>query len=182
MKLWLICSQQFRGIICSTCSSVSNLFHRLSFTDSFAFGAERLISHHVAIWMISYASQVIVGGQPSKDCIGNLLYASSIGKHTLVVYINKNGVGGEESFTCTQYIWEHKTLHPNNFSFPLACPLCHHIYCWRIIPNHLADGGPIKLVCTTRVEDGKCPGTWEVPALPSSSVVAAPYVGTWRKM
>ena len=102
----------------------SNKFGRLQLTDTFAFGAERLISHHVAIWMISYASQVIVGTQPSKDCIGNLLYSSSIGKHTSVVYLYNAFEGKKQVFTSTQYIWEHESLRPNSFSFPLACPSC----------------------------------------------------------
>jgi hypothetical protein len=157
-------------------------FFRLHFTDSFAFGTERLISHHVAIWMISYAGQVIIGGQPSRDCIGNLLYSSSIGRHTSVIYINKYGGGNEASFSCTRYIWEHKALRPNSFTFPLACPLCHHIYSWRFIRNHLEDGAVVKLVCTTKIGSGKCSGTWEVPALPSTMVVDSPYVGTWRKL
>ena len=68
--------------------SFSHQSPRLKFTDSFAFGAEHLISHQVATWMMSYADQVIVGGQPSKDAIGNLLYSSGVGKHTSIVFIN----------------------------------------------------------------------------------------------
>lgn len=159
---------------------LSDKSNRLSFVDTFAFGAERLISHHVAIWMISYAGQVIIGGQPSNDCISNLLYSSHIGKHTSVVYINRNDDSGGQMFTCNQYIWEHKSMRPNSFSFPLACSLCHHIYSWRIVPTK--DGAPFKLMCTTKIEGKKCTGTWEVPALPSTSEVSSPYVGTWRKM
>lgn len=70
-------------------------FPRLRFTDVFAFGAERLMSHHAALWMISYADQVIIGGQPSKEAIAELLYSSGVGKHTSVVYINKRVVDGE---------------------------------------------------------------------------------------
>jgi hypothetical protein len=165
---------------CSTVLFLSDWFSRLSFTDSFAFGAERLISHHAVIWMISYAGQVIVGGQPSKDCISNLLYALSIGKHTSVVFINKIGAGTTATFTCSQYIWEHRSLRPNGFTFPLGCPECRHIYCWRIMRS--ADGAPTRLACTTRVGDERCAGTWEFPPLPSSSALDAPYVGTWRKI
>lgn len=160
---------------------ISDIFGRLRFTDSFAFGAERLISHHVAIWMIGYAGQVIVGAQPSKDCVGGLLYASSIGTHTSVVYINKITSDGTETFNSTQYIWEHRSIRPNTFSYPLACPSCHRIYSWRSIPSHFVNGDSAHLVCVAKVGTGKCGGTWEVPALPSSSKVDCPYVGTWRR-
>lgn len=166
----------------SICRYLSNKFGRLQLTDTFAFGAERLISHHVAIWMISYASQVIVGTQPSKDCIGNLLYSSSIGKHTSVVYLNNTFEEKKQVFTSTRYIWEHESLRPNSFSFPLACPSCRHIYSWRNIPSHFKDGASAKLVCKTKVEGGKCKGSWEVPQLPSSFAISSPYVGTWRKL
>ena len=161
---------------------LSNKFGRLQFTDTFAFGAKRLISHHVAIWVISYASQVVVGTQPSKDCIGNLLYSSSIGKHTSVVYLNNAFEGKKQVFTSTRYIWEHESLRPNSFSFPLTCPSCRHIYSWRSIPSHFKDGGSAHLVFKTKVEGGKCKGTWVVPPLPSSSAISSPYVGIWRKV
>ena len=70
-------------------------FPRLRFTDVFAFGAERLMSHHAALWMISYADQVIISGRPLKEGIAELLYTSGVGKHTSVVYISKRVVDGQ---------------------------------------------------------------------------------------
>jgi hypothetical protein len=157
----------------------------LQFTDAFAFGAEHLISHHPAVWMISYADQVIVGGQPSHDAIGNLLYSSGVGKHTSIVYINRRlGAGGDMVFNTSRYIWEHKFQRPHTFSFPIACPLCAHVYPWQSIPNNLADATPsFTINCKTKLANGqKCKGTWVVPECPVSDAVASPYVGTWRVM
>ena len=162
-----------------------NWFSRLRFTDTFAFGAERLISHQVGTWMISYADQVIVSGQPSKDAIGNLLYSSGVGKYTSIVYLNGTiGTGGKQTLKLSQYIWEHRLQQPNTHPFPIACPTCHHVYSWRSISSHLAgDGAAFNLKCTTKLANGeKCAGTWRVPELPSSSAVPSPYVGTWRVM
>jgi hypothetical protein len=77
------------------CFILANVSCRLQFTDTFAFGAEHLITHYPAIWMVSYADQVIISGQPSGDSIGNLLYTSGVGSHTSIVYLNrKPGEGG----------------------------------------------------------------------------------------
>lgn len=159
----------------------ADTFHSLRFADAFAFGAENLITHYPALWMMSYADQVIIGGQPSSDSIGNLLYSSSVGSHTSIVYLNKQP-GGE--VTVSQYVWEHRSQRPNTFSFPVGCPLCHHIYSWQKIPTKLADEGlPFTLKCKATLAGGvKCKGTWDIPARPQSSIVEKPHVGTWRKM
>ena len=159
-------------------------FHRLQFTDSFAFGAEHLISRYIALWVISYVDQVIVNGQPSKDAISNLLYSSTVGKHTSIVYFNKRVEDGKEMLKVSRYIWEHKFQRPNTFSFPIACPLCHRVYSWRNISSYRTSGGlSFELTCQTKIGKGqRCAGTYEVPALPTSSVVDSPYVGTWREM
>lgn len=153
--------------------------------DAFAFGAERLISHQPAVWMISYADQVIISGQPSKDSISNLLYSSGVGKHTSIVYINRSvSNSGEVTTNTNQYIWEHKSQRPHTFSFPITCPLCAHVYSWQSIPSHLAADSPsFTIKCKTKLGNGqKCAGTWVVPTRPGSSVVDSPYVGTWRVM
>ena len=163
----------------------ANPFRSLQFTDAFAFGAERLISHYPAMWMISYADQVISGGQPSKDSIASLLYSSGVGKHTSLVYINRSAsASGEVTINTSRYIWEHKSQRPHTFSFPIACPLCAHIYPWQSIPSHLANApAEFTINCKTKLGDGqRCKGTWVVPACPESSIVNALYVGTWRVM
>jgi hypothetical protein len=63
------------------------------------------MSHYAALWMILYADQVIISGQPSKEAITELLYTFGVGKHTSVVYINKRVVDGKgvrniAPFTC----------------------------------------------------------------------------------
>ena len=144
---------------------------RLKFSDSFAFGARRLISHYVALWMASYADQVIISGQLSKTAVPGLLYSSGVGRHTSIVYLDKES-------EVSRYVWEHKTLRPNTFSYPITCPSCNCVYSWRDTPSQLIDQGlEFKMTCKTR----GCRGTWEVPARPISSVVGSPYVGTWRK-
>lgn len=152
-------------------------FHRLKFTDVFAFGAERLIARQVAIWIIMYTDQVVVGGQPSADSIGNLLYSTSAGKYTSIVYLKKTTSG---VLDVSKFIWDHKFQRPHGSSYPLACHLCRCIYSWDTIAGRApTDGSAYNLVCKTT----GCKGTWEVPARPSSSkVVASPYVGTWRKV
>jgi hypothetical protein len=159
-----------------------NQFYSHQFTDAFAFGAERLISHQVAIWMMSYADQVIVGGQPSKDSISNLLYSSGISKHTSIVYLNR--AGKEDPYTISRFTWEHDSQCPNGFSYPLACPLYHCIYPWHSIPSFVTDKGlAFTVTCKTKLRGGrKCEGKWDLPAHPNSSPVPSPHVGAWRVM
>ena len=162
-----------------TFSILINL-HSLKFTDAFAFGAERLISHQPAVWMVSYADQVLVSGQPCTDSIANLLYSSGVGKHTSIVYINRSSGGA--AVVTKQYIWEHQSQRPHTFSFPIACPLCLHVYSWQSIPSQrAAEEKSFIINCKTKLRGGKkCKGTWEVPMRPNSSVVASPNMGVWR--
>ena len=153
-------------------------FCRLKFTDAFTFGAECLISHYVAMWVMAYADQVIMSGQPSVASIGNLLYSSGVGKHTSIVYLNKVD---DRPLAVSQFIWEHNSQRPNGYSFPVACPLCRSIYSWSKPPSSLAESGSAHVLrCKAVVGDRKCQGTWTIPARPSSSLVGAPYVGVWR--
>jgi hypothetical protein len=152
--------------------------HSLKFTDAFAFGARQLFAHHPAIWMMSYADQVIISGQPSGAAISGLLYSSPLGKHTSVTYLNR-ATGGEA--VVQQYIWEHQSQRPNTHSFPIACPICNHIYSWQNIPKTRPDGSAITIKCKTRFLNNEiCKGSWDIPARTTSSVVEAPYVGVWR--
>ena len=90
--------------------SFSDACGRLSFTDSFASGAKCLISQHLAVWMISYARQMIIGGQPLNDYIGNLLHGFSLGKHTSGIYIGKQG-GNSSSGGAVFVFWpEHQEI------------------------------------------------------------------------
>jgi hypothetical protein len=79
----------FIGDSCCTNNSYS-----FKFMDAFAFGEKRLFSHHPAIWMMTYADQVIISGQDSAAAIGNLLYSCAVGKHTSITYLNRS-TGGE---------------------------------------------------------------------------------------
>lgn len=130
-----------------------------------------------------YADQVIIGGQPSKDAIGGLLYTSGVGKHTSIVYLGKRADDdGKVVVSVTQYVWEHKFQRPNTFSYPITCPTCHHVYSWQNIHARvMEDGSSFTLMCKTKLDNGqKCTGTWKIPARPNSSAVEAPYIGTWR--
>ena len=127
----------------------------------------------------------MVGGQPSKDAIGSLLYSSGVGKHTSIVFINGATDGkGKQTYQLSQYIWDHKAHQPNTHSFPITCPMCHCIYSWPSIPGHVTEkGSGFDLQCKTKLADGgRCTGTWRVQARPSSSTVPLPYVGTWWVM
>ena len=151
--------------------------YSMEFTDAFAFSAKQLFSHHPAIWMMTYADQVIISGQPSAPAIGNLLYSSAVGKHTSILYLNR--ATKEAEVIVHQYIWEHQTQRPNTHSYPLACPSCNHIQPWQRIPK--VDGPAFTLRCKTVFVNGvKCTGSWVVAARPISSPVEAPYAGSWR--
>ena len=63
------------------------VFPSFKFTDTFAFGAPKVIGHFVTIWMIKYADMVIVSGMESSLCITSLLYSSDIGRHTSILFI-----------------------------------------------------------------------------------------------
>lgn len=63
------------------------VFSSFKFTDTFAFGAPKVIGHFVTIWMIKYADMVIVAGMESSLCIASLLYSSDIGRHTSILFI-----------------------------------------------------------------------------------------------
>ena len=78
-----------RGILFSVGLILSDQYHRLQFTDMFAFSAKHLISHHVATWMMAYVDQAIVSGQPLGDALGSFLYSSAVSKHTSIVHLNR---------------------------------------------------------------------------------------------
>jgi len=153
---------------------------RFQFTDTFAFGAPKVIGHFLSIWMITYADKVIINGMFSRSCLPTLLYASEIGHHTSVLFINKaNG-----SFTITRYTWQHDSQRPNTHTFPLACPICHALQPW-CPPGAVKrqDGDAFTLQCMTKTSQGgkvvRCPGTYEVGSRPSSSLLKPQYVGEW---
>ena len=137
-RLWL------RGISFSVGLILSDQYHRLQFTDTFAFGAERLISHHIATWMMAYMDQVIISGQPSGDALSSLLYSLAVGKHMSIIHLNRvNGV-----VKLVRYVWEHKFQRPNTHSFPIACLQCWHIYSWsKIVSGPLYPNAPSALFC-----------------------------------
>ena len=78
-----------RGISFSVGLILSDQYHRLWFTDMFAFGTKCLISHHVATWMMAYVDQAIVSSQPSGDTLCSLLYSSAVSKHMLIIHLNR---------------------------------------------------------------------------------------------
>lgn len=157
-----------------------DLSNRLKFSDAFAFGADRLIVHPVAIWMISYADKVIASGQPSKDAMRALLYASDLGKHTSVTHLTKSGADVE----VMHYKWKHDQYRPNTSTFPLACPVCNVVGPWNLDSVKHRGGAEIVLKCKSRDHGGhRCTGTYTVPALPAGSLeVKAVYDGTWMVM
>jgi hypothetical protein len=134
--------------------------------------------------MMSYADQVAIGGQPSKDAVPGLLYTSAVGKHTSIIFLNRCLSGGEVVVSTSHYIWEHPSQRPNTHSYPVACPLCHTIYSWQSIPADLAAAGsPILLKCKAKLEGGeKCKGSWEIAGRPESAAIKNTFVGTWRKL
>ena len=185
MRQWLAWRLWLRGMPPRLYLLLADWPYRLQFSDTFAFGAECLISHYPATWMILYADQVIISGQPSMDAILSLLYSSGVGKHTLLIHLNKTSDSmGNTVIKTSQYVWEHKFQWPHTFSYPIACPLCHHVYPWQNINSHtIANGSSFLLKCKTKLRNGqKCEGTWEILAHPESSVVESPYVGSWRVM
>ena len=128
------------------------------------------------MWMMSYADQAIISGQPSAAAIASLLYSSPSGKHTSVTYLNRIA---EEEVGVQQCIWEHQTWCPNTHSFPLACPNCNHVYSWQNIPKVQPEGSAFTIRCKTKFVNNKyCEGRWDIPAHPTLSEVKAPYVGT----
>ena len=153
---------------------------RFQFTDTFAFGAPKVIGHFLNIWMITYADKVIINGMFSRSCLPTLLYASEIGHHTSILFINK----AQGSFTITRYTWQHGSQRPNTHTFPLVCPVCHGLQSW-CHPSSVKrrDGDAFTLQCTTKTrQDGKvvrCPGTHAVDSCPSSSLLEPQYVGEW---
>ena len=112
-----------RGISFSVGLILSDQYRRLWFTDTFAFSAKHLISHHVTTWMMAYVDQAIISGQPSGDALSSLLYSLAVGKHMSIIHLNRvNGV-----VKLVRYVWEHKFQRPNTHSFPIACLQCWHI-------------------------------------------------------
>lgn len=116
----------------------------------------------------------------SRSCLPTLLYASEIGHHTSVLFIN-NTLG---SFTVTRYAWQHEAQRPNTHTFPLACPICHALQPW-CPPGSVKrqDGETFTLQCLTKTrQNGKlvrCPGTYTVGSRPPSSPLQPQYVGEW---
>ena len=141
------------------------------------------MTHYPALWMINYADQVVIGGQPSKDAVESLLYSSGVGRHTSILYFNRLVKGEKVEITVSKYVWEHKGLRPNTFSYPVSCPDCRCLHSWQNFPEKsLAEGSKFTIKCKTTLKDGKkCTGRWDVPARPTSALVNDPYVGSWYK-
>lgn len=153
---------------------------RIKFTDTFAFGAPKVIGHFITIWMITYADKVIVGGMFSRSCLPALLYASEIGHHTSILFINNTS----NFFTVTRYAWQHASQRPNTHTFPLGCPICHALQPWCPPPSVARqDGHPFTLQCLSKtMQNGKlvrCPGIYTVGSRPPSSLLQPHYVGEW---
>lgn len=155
-----------------------NPFLSSKFKNSFAFGAECLVTHYVAIWMMSYADQVIVSGQPPQDAIPSLLYNSKLSKYTSTIFLNRLP---NDQLTIYRYLWEHNAQRPNTFSFPMSCPSCNSVYSWQNIPAFVtAAGTSFTMRCKTKIDGVKCEGICVIPARPESSCIKYPYTGTWR--
>lgn len=162
-------------ILFPTCSNLSS---RLGFSDTFAFGADRLICHPVVIWMMLYADRVIISQQPSDKAVPNLLYSSDIGKHTSVIHLRKT----EQGLTTSKFVWSSNHYRPNTFSVPLACPVCCCIAPWRGVGRPNKEGSAYTLKCKNKEGGSYCVGSYEVPAAPSSDPVKHPHDGTWLQL
>lgn len=134
--------------------------------------------------MIAYSDKVIVSGMPSERCISSLLYASDIGSHTSILFLN-NSKRGKDTVEVKSYVWEHEGKRPNTHTLPVACPVCHAVHSW-CPPSSVAreDGEPFVLQCLTkRLENGKtsvCRGSYEVGARPPGTLVKGLHIGRWH--
>ena len=168
------------------CIPLTDPARSLQFTDTFAFGAPKVIGHFLTIWMINYSDKVIVGGMSSKSCISSLLYASNLGLHTSVLFLNRVETNGEDVITATTYVWEHRSKRPNAHTLPIACPVCHALQSWCPADSVVReDGSSFTLPCLTKsLVDGKrvpCHGSYVVGARPpGGTYVEGPYVGAWH--
>ena len=175
-------SKEFSCLIPTTINSPSSL----RFTDSFAFGAPKVIGHFVTIWMITYADKVIVGNMRSKACISSLLSSSSIGHHTSILYINifKEDEDKPTMISVAKYLWQHNFQRPNTHTFPISCPSCNVLLPWpRLNSVQRADGEGWILRCKTkkvvRGRDVPCDGKYTIADRPPSTLLEVPYSGSW---
>ena len=165
--------------------SLADSSPRFQFTDTFAFGAPRVIGHFITIWMISYSDKVIVNGMDSKKCITSLLYASDIGRHTSVLFLNNSGEQKKDKvLSVARYAWEHGFQRPNTHTYPLNCPVCHNVLSWcppESVPRE--DGDSFTLPCNTKYWENnkmtRCSGQYKINARPPSNFVGSPYLGSW---
>jgi hypothetical protein len=133
--------------------------------------------------MMVYADKVIVNGMYTTSTVSSLLYSSDIGHHTSILFL-RNEKKDTDLISIARYSWEHGSQRPNTHTYPIACDKCHKVQSW-CPPTAVSreDGASFALECCTKhKEDGKislCSGTFEVAARPPSSMISAPYVGTW---
>ena len=178
------------------------------FTDTFAFGAPKVIGHYVTIWMLTYADRVIICGMPAVLCMSSILYATEIRRHTSVLHIYCNVVvveeskpeGGEdpaskgkkkeqEILKARMYIWEHPVYRPNSYTYPITCPVCHCIRLWFPTDSPSIKRNPdgsFTLTCLTKLGEPKkgetrktCPGQYVIGSLPFSDPIWQPDSGKW---
>ena len=162
--------------------SLADTFPSFNFTDTFAFGAPKVIGHYVTIWMIKYADMVIVAGMKTELCISSLLYSSDIGRHTSILFIHVAEATKESprKLLAGLYTWEHQDQRPNTHTFPLTCPICHALQPWQR-PGAFwnEEGDPFTLKCTRKIGGTRCLGSIEIEARPPSTLLESPYVGKW---
>ena len=153
---------------------------RIKFTNAFAFGAPKLIGHHVTIWMLTYANMVIVNGIDARTYISTLLYSSNIGIHTSILFLDKPKKESD-TLSIVRYRWEYADQRPNTHTVHLSCNVCHGICSW-CPPGAVKrePGDSFTLSCLHRSQDGmKCTGRYVIAACPPSTPLQLPYVGTW---
>jgi len=155
----------------------------IHFTDIFAFGAPKVVAYFITIWMMTYGDKVIVCGMPSGSCVPSLLYSSDIGRHTSILFLNNiKGEQGQDTIRVARYAWEHDRQRPNTHTFPIACPVCHVVYPWNCAGFVVQKGcgKRFTLTCHTKLENGgNCSGEYTIDGRPSSTIVEAPYIGSW---
>jgi len=137
------------------------LYSKVSCTNVFAFGADRLIPTEPTPFIMEYVHRVLIQGFPVQKVLPSLLkLAEPLGLHTSIVHIHDASI--------VEYIWSDPDLAPNGHPLSIQCGGCGAIRSMNgKSEGKMGKGGKVTEVFTCSI----CAHSIRFPAQESFGVV-----------